>query len=336
MTSRQTGRRLRKMSVQRKGARQAGRPQAVRSNTNTRQTAGELRRLVQLVACGGIFVLLVAAKLLLPAKMADFNERLSSLMAQNMDVQAVFSAVGRAVSGDNPMDAAEEVYQAVFHPQVQPSVKSRTLRLHDGGALETLQSYRTAEDPPEEATAQTPAETEPESAPENPEEAAGETQPDTEDPANLAYVLYSEENLPEGVSMEQAMLGFDYITPVMGKLTSDFGYREHPIDGEERFHYGVDLAANSGTEMDCFADGSVTAVGESSSYGKYCIVGHEGGYSTLYAHCSRVVVSSGTPVTRGQKIAEVGQTGAATGPHLHFELHQNGSYLNPIYYVAAQ
>ena len=82
------------------------------------------------------------------------------------------------------------------------------------------------------------------------------------------------------------------------------------------------------------ADGTVTAVGESSSYGKYCIVAHQGGYTTLYAHCSRVTASSGTAVQRGQKIAEVGETGMATGPHLHFELQRDGVYLNPIYYVA--
>jgi murein DD-endopeptidase MepM/ murein hydrolase activator NlpD len=151
--------------------------------------------------------------------------------------------------------------------------------------------------------------------------------------SNLAYVLYSDQNLPENVSMEQAILDFDYCTPVAGVLSSTFGYREHPIEGEERFHYGVDLAADTGTAVGCFADGTVTAVGESSSYGKYCVVAHAGGYSTLYAHCSRVSVSSGADVTEGQKIAEVGETGMATGPHLHFELHQDSTYLNPIYYV---
>ena len=79
----------------------------------------------------------------------------------------------------------------------------------------------------------------------------------------------------------------------------------------------------------------MTAVGESSSYGKYCIVAHQGGYTTLYAHCSRVTASSGAAVKRGEKIAEVGETGMATGPHLHFELQRDGVYLNPIYYVAA-
>ena len=76
-------------------------------------------------------------------------------------------------------------------------------------------------------------------------------------------------------------------------------------------------------------------VGESSSYGKYCIVAHEGGYSTLYAHCSRVTASSGASVEEGEKIGEVGETGIATGPHLHFELQRDGVYLNPIYYVSA-
>ena len=146
--------------------------------------------------------------------------------------------------------------------------------------------------------------------------------------------MYSDQNLPENVSLEQAILDFDYCVPVNGTLSSDFGYREHPVEGEERFHYGVDLAADTGTEIVCFADGTVTAVGESSSYGKYCMVSHAGGYSTLYAHCSRITVSSGASVTEGQKIAEVGETGIATGPHLHFELHKDDVYLNPIYYVS--
>ena len=135
--------------------------------------------------------------------------------------------------------------------------------------------------------------------------------------------------------MEQALLGFDYCTPVSGSISSEFGYRDHPTEGEERFHYGIDLAADTGTEILCFADGTVTAVGESSSYGKYCMIAHENGYSTLYAHCSRVTVSSGSAVQRGDTVAEVGQTGMATGPHLHFELQRDGVYLNPIYYVSA-
>lgn len=288
----------------------------------------ELRRLIQLVACGSIFVLLVAAKLLLPARMGEFNERLSAALRKNMDVQAAFSAVGRAFEG--PVgDAVEGVYQAVFHPEKEdPAVKtSEQVKLQDSPALDALRTYRK---PAADAPAQA----------EDPSGEPGTASPPGEETANpetdasaLAYVQYSEENLPDTVSMEQAVLGFAYSTPVQGTLTSEFGYREHPVEGEERFHYGIDLAAEDGTAVCCFADGAVTAVGESSSYGRYCIVSHEGGYSTLYAHCSRVTVHSGAAVTRSQKIAEVGSTGMATGPHLHFELQKDGKYLNPIYYV---
>lgn len=333
MTSRQTGRRL--AAMQRR--RSVGRSQSVRSSRggargkNEPLTARDLRLLLRLVACGGIFVALVAAKLLLPARMAGFNEKLSAAMEQNMDVQAVFSAVGRAFSGEEV--GVEEVYQAVFHPQAAEAAPTslkplpqtggtlQAVELQDGGAMEVLRSYRA------ESGASTGSGVSSLEAPTAPEREL--------DAANLAYVLYSQENLPEGVSMEQAILGFDYCAPVAGVLSSDFGYREHPVEGEERFHYGVDLAADVGTEVDCFADGTVTAVGESSSYGRYCIVAHDGGYSTLYAHCSRITASSGAAVSRGQKIAEVGETGMATGPHLHFELQREGTYLNPIYYVSA-
>lgn len=311
MTSRQAGRRIAA------GARR----KSVRSGARKSEplAAKDLRLLLRLVACGGIFVALVAAKLLLPAKMAGFNERLSAAMERNMDVQAVFSAVGRAFSGE---EGVAEVYQAVFHPEAVETLPledapvkmtTRRAKLRDGAALEALRSFRAEEAP-------------------LPEPETGEVQ----SASDLAYVLYSQENLPEGVSMEQDRLGFDYCVPVAGgTVSSDFGYREHPTEGEERFHYGVDLAADTGTEVRCFADGAVTAVGDSSSYGCYCVVAHEGGYSTLYAHCSRITATSGTAVKRGQKIAEVGETGMATGPHLHFELQREGVYLNPIYYVSS-
>ena len=140
--------------------------------------------------------------------------------------------------------------------------------------------------------------------------------------------------LPENVCLTQQVLGFAYITPVKGTITSAFGYRTHPIQGEELFHYGLDIAADSGTVIYAFASGTVTAVGDSSEMGKYVVIAHDNEYSTLYAHCSRVTASSGQQVAMGDPIAEVGETGAATGPHLHFELHNDDVYLNPIYYVS--
>ena len=294
----------------------------------------ERRRFVQLVACCGLFVTLVAVKLLLPGRMDRLDARLTGLLEQNIDVEEVFSAVGRAASGEADVSIAlQDVYQAVFSPREPEAVEASggagaEVELQLPGAIEGLRASRAGE----AAWPETPrtSQTEQPAA----ETAASPAESQGAEASTLAYVLYSDQNLPEDVCLEQVLLGFDYCTPVMGTLTSGFGYREHPVEGEERFHYGLDIGAASGTEIGCFAGGTVTAVGESSSYGKYLTVSHPGGFSTLYAHCSKILASSGDTVQEGQAIALVGQTGVATGPHLHFELHQGSQYLNPIYYVS--
>ena len=145
--------------------------------------------------------------------------------------------------------------------------------------------------------------------------------------------LTSARELPALAVGEQRILGFSYTTPLSGTVTSPFGWRDDPNGAGECFHYGMDIAGEEGASVACFADGTVTAVGESSSYGKYCTVTHANGCTTLYAHCGRISVSSGAAVKKGEKLGEVGETGMATGPHLHFELQKDGVYLNPIYYV---
>ena len=116
MRIRQAGRRIttaaavKQKAVYRSGRRQTGKGNAM--------SDGERFRLIRLVICGSVFVLLVAAKLLLPGKMADFNRKLSETMSRNIDVQAVFSAVGDLFTGGGtPSVTADEVYQAVFHPE---------------------------------------------------------------------------------------------------------------------------------------------------------------------------------------------------------------------------
>lgn len=304
MPVRQAGRRL-------DGTRVKGRSTAGKRRKNRNGNAlspGERAALLRLVICSSIFVLLVAAKLLLPGKMAGINRTLAEAMERSIDVQAVFSAVGDLFTGDgSPEQAADEVYQAVFHPETETQKTAALV----GTPSSSLSDLRDAQ---------------PETPP------AGEANSD-EELMTMDLVLYSDEELPENVSMRQAILGFDHVTPVRGALSSGFGYRAHPTEGEERFHYGVDLAADAGTAIACFADGTVTAVGESSSYGKYCTVTHANDCTTLYAHCSRIAVSSGAAVKEGETLGEVGETGMATGPHLHFELQKDGVYLNPIYYV---
>ena len=139
---------------------------------------------------------------------------------------------------------------------------------------------------------------------------------------------------PDEAVVGQEILGFSTASPLKGTLTSGFGPREDPNTGLETMHYGVDIAADEGTEICAFADGTVSVVGESTVLGRYLTVQHPGGYETLYAHCSSVAVSSGQSVSMGEGIAAVGQTGNATGPHLHFELHRDDDFLNPVYYFA--
>ena len=146
-------------------------------------------------------------------------------------------------------------------------------------------------------------------------------------------VVYSITTTPARTEMLQEVLGFPYADPVQGELTSAFGYRDHPTYEREKFHYGLDISAEKGTVISSFADGTVTAIGNSNEFGKYVEVEHADGYTTLYAHCSRITASSGQIVKMGDPIAEVGATGDATGDHLHFELHHGNVYLNPIYYV---
>lgn len=162
-----------------------------------------------------------------------------------------------------------------------------------------------------------------------------------EDPSALAaetdvkeMITYTADNLPEDIILTQRVLGFAYADPVTGQMTSAFGYRNHPIAGEERFHYGIDIDAEEGTVIRAFAAGKVIAVGESSELGKYVTVLHANDFTTLYAHCKCITASSGQKVLMGDPIAEVGATGQATGPHLHFELQQDTTYLNPVYYVS--
>lgn len=99
-------------------------------------------------------------------------------------------------------------------------------------------------------------------------------------------------------------------------------------------HNGIDIAGGYGADIIAADSGTVLFSGNSSSYGKYIVISHGGGLTTLYAHCSQLLVSAGATVSRGQTIAKVGSTGKSTGPHLHFEVSLNGSRPDPLSYVS--
>ena len=140
-------------------------------------------------------------------------------------------------------------------------------------------------------------------------------------------------NFPKEEDITAYVLNFEICKPVDGIKTSDFGERVHPVNGEESFHYGLDIGADKGEKILSFADGTVRESGTRDSYGNYIIVDHADGFSTLYAHCSKVTAKQGDKVKAGDKIAEVGATGVATGNHLHFEVWRDGKILDPSHYV---
>lgn len=118
-----------------------------------------------------------------------------------------------------------------------------------------------------------------------------------------------------------------------GYISSAFGERMDPFDGEEAFHRGVDFAADAGSAVLAVATGIVTWSGPRAGYGVLVEVSHGNGYVTRYGHNSRVLVKVGETVERGEAIAEVGSTGRSTGPHVHFEVLRNGAQINPAAFV---
>ncbi|MDR1805755.1 MAG: peptidoglycan DD-metalloendopeptidase family protein [Clostridium sp.] len=119
-------------------------------------------------------------------------------------------------------------------------------------------------------------------------------------------------------------------SPVDGSVSSGFGLRVNPVTGELGWHAGIDIAAKEGSEIFALYPGRVKSVSYDSVSGNYILLDHGGGLISSYCHASKILVEEGQRVASGQKIALVGQTGQATGPHLHLELRLNGLCYNPL------
>jgi murein DD-endopeptidase MepM/ murein hydrolase activator NlpD len=113
-------------------------------------------------------------------------------------------------------------------------------------------------------------------------------------------------------------------------LTSELGWRRDPFSGEWRYHRGVDFAAPEGQQVRSLSSGRVLFAGQQGGYGNTVVVESEGGVKTRYAHLSELGVQNGEEVSRGQEIGKVGDSGRATGPHLHLEMERNGQLVDPL------
>ena len=123
------------------------------------------------------------------------------------------------------------------------------------------------------------------------------------------------------------------IWPLVGEITSEYGWRTHPIYGDSRYHSGMDIGGDYGDPIIAAAAGIVTYSGWISGYGYAVIIDHGGGISTLYGHNEALAVAEGQTVSQGQVIAYCGSTGNSTGPHCHFEVREGGEPVDPMGYL---
>ena len=251
----------------------------------------------------------VAVKLLLPDAAAALRRKVMSVFPDDTDYRAVFETLGGFLSpaGGGQSEGVAELRLTA----AEPEVRARYTSYH------VEEAAPVGETPP-----------------------AGEDAPAEEDALPAAVTVFLESQaafsgyaLPSGVDYTYLALPFTITAPVKGYTSSGFGFRVHPIRNDVRFHYGTDIAANTGEDVLAFADGTVGLAGESSGYGNCIVIDHGDGWTTLYAHCSTLLTQAGRSVTAGEKIALVGATGEVTGPHLHFALRHDGVYYNPEYYI---
>lgn len=142
------------------------------------------------------------------------------------------------------------------------------------------------------------------------------------------------ETLAQDITKQQAKERATPSTwPTSGRITSPYGYRISPFGYSRQFHSGLDIGAKRGTAIYATADGKVSFAGYQGGYGYVVYINHGYGFTTVYAHMSKLGAKSGQSVNRGDLIGYVGSSGRSTGPHLHYEVHIDGSTVNPRPYM---
>ncbi len=294
----------------------------------------------KILIAAAMFLLLTMLKVLLPEQTHEFRELVSATVTSDTHYMESLRDLGEEISeagfletvfgfGESVEEMAEETVEAVnFEPKTLDDLRAEHMRLLP---KQSAWSNVNVEDKVTEQEIVTP---EPSAEPTEQEAISLPEPPESVTAFLEAQSAFSNYAVPVNVSYDYPTLPFEYTPPVDGELTSSFGYREHPVDGGIKFHYGTDYAVWSGVEVSSMAEGTVSFVGDDpEGYGNYVVVSHADGWETLYAHCSEVWVESGEAVAMGESIGLSGATGNVTGPHLHMELRCNGLYYNPEFYL---
>ncbi len=302
-----------------------------------------------------IFVALTGTKLFFPEQAADIRAHIVPAVSRQADLREDLVQIGRAIAGKEssqrvwrhltelPEEKATAPVPAAAEPSSTPALSEdfilRDMVRSNLAGLPPLfpDSFAETIEPGEKEDEQVSLlidffapETLPLEFPPSPTQLMQEKV----DRFLEAQAVFADHAQPENVSYEVIIPSFAYSSPCDKPITSSFGYRDHPLEGKVKFHYGTDLGAYEGCELYAFADATVISVSQLDGYGQTVLLDHGEGFQSLYAHCSRLLVSQGDNVKRGDMIALAGQTGRVTGPHLHFELLYNGKYLNPEFYLS--
>lgn len=301
--------------------------------------AGDRRRLVQLLVSLALFLLVYVGRGVFPAQFETWR----AVMDENINFTAAFQEFGQAVSDGSPLGASlGSLWTRILGGEPEPAepaqkedVPQPMVLLGEtpgaGRAYLSTHGVMAGRDVSTAPDAPNPAATPPSETLETPT-------PEPTQPAVVTAVAqeYTDDGvkLPSNVSFAFYELGLPKtVDPVTGPVTSTFGYRDSPVNGKNEFHLALDIGAAEGTEVGAFADGVVEYIGKSDEFGLYLKITHANNVSSFYAHCSKLLVHKGDPVTCGQTVALVGQTGNATGPHLHLTIEKDRIRLDPAYYV---
>lgn len=310
-------------------------------NTVKKKANRERARLIQLMICLVLFLMVFVGKGVFPQRVQQVGGQLLALIGENTDFRQAFAQLGQSLAQqESVLGEIGEFCVEVFGAKSSDAVPAWS---EAENISEEERQFLNSEPDQASLTAhylrldQVPESWFSDTAEQSNEEAEQPVPELMQIPAVgtiMLHVDYQGPELPEGYTMDQLSLGnLETTTPVMGTLWSQYGYRDHPIDGDYKFHNGVDIGADFGKDIGAFAAGTVEYIGENETYGNYLQIDHGQGIKSFYAHCSKLCVQQGQEVARGEKVAEVGATGNATGPHLHFELKCAGQHIDPAYYI---
>jgi len=284
---------------------------------------------------GGTFKIIVCAAIVLAGVIIKFGfseseiyQKVLKTVNDSIDYKEAAAVIGKAVSGkDNIISVfkemitpnAQQVYAEIKDEKTTNSEhdKSVSEEIYDSDALKTEEKQLdfTQEEKEIEKLSFEMSEAEL-----------------SDDTKAEAFVIPP----PSNCSYDKVELGFKYAVPVYGKITSPYGYRDHPFGGDAGFHTGIDIAASRGTTVKAFASGTVVQAGTNKVYGNFVLLEHKDGIRSFYGHNSKLNVKKGESVKIGQKIAEVGSTGLSTGPHVHFEVRKGNLRVNPQHYILTE